>query len=369
MKRILILAACWLIFGLAGLSAQDFSFSYAPDPQFISPGQSFGSTFREDASGLIHGYWCRILYDSTQLAFNSAQEGSAFAGQPIFWDRVETDTLNVIHLVFILTGNAHIMGPATLFTINFTHLTGDYNEIVIDWIKIYNPEGGNDPFSGDWVLPVLAGGPYSFAKFKGWLQGPWFQGAMLTGQNSSLPLTSPYPADPATVAAIPTDVVDWVLLELRATPTGQPFFSKSLWLGSDGWLRTPGKPYLILAGVPPGPGYPVLRHRNHLAVMGAAPFQIASAGQAPVFDFSLAANLYGTGFAEPAPGICALVAGDADQNGAVGPSDRNNHWRLQTGQSGYLSADFNLDAYVSPSDRNDFWRANTGRVTSVPLPR
>ena len=45
------------------------------------------------------------------------------------------------------------------------------------------------------------------------------------GANVSIPLTSPYAADRQTVESIPTNAVDWVLVELRNTE-GVPVFSQ-----------------------------------------------------------------------------------------------------------------------------------------------
>lgn len=359
-----------LLLGLAGLGAQGIDISFNPNPQVITPGQSFSNTLRVDSASLVHGYSCRILYDSTRLSFVSAARGSLFNGQSIFWWRVETDTLNVLRITCIITESGFVTGPGDLLTLNFTHAQGEQNLVTMDWIKIYDLSGGYTLVTEVEPCLVISGASPSYAKLKCWLQGPWSAGAMLTGQNLLIPLTSPYPADPVTTQSIPADVVDWVLMELRSSPTGQPVLRRSLWLGADGFVRSPGAPYLVLMNTPPGPYHVVLRHRNHLAVMSAAAWQLSASGAPASIDLTTLASIYGGGgVTEVAPGVIALAAGDADGSGLIGPTDRNAHWRLQSGRSGYLSADFSLDGYCSPSDLNAFWRNNSGKGTAVPASR
>jgi hypothetical protein len=146
--------------------------------------------------------------------------------------------------------------------------------------------------------------------------------------------------------------------------------SKSAWLGSDGWLRLPDKPYLILMNSSPEPWYVVVRHRNHLAAMSSSAINFGSSGSPPILDLSDITSIYGGGgVKEVETGIVALASGDANQDGAVNPNDCNSYWRLQTGLSGYYSADFDLDGFVAPSDLNSMWRINTGLISMVPTSR
>lgn len=370
MKRLPTLLLLPLLLAFAGLSAQNIAISFNPNPQVITPGQSFANNLNVDSNSLVHGISCRILFDSTQLSFVSAARGSLFTGQSIFWWRVETDTLNVLRISCIISGNGYTMGPGNLLNLNFSHIQGEQNQVTMDWIKVYDLSGGYTLLTEVEPWLVLSGPSPAYAKLKCWLQGPYSEGAMLTGQNLLIPLTSPYPADPVTTESIPPDVVDWVLMELRSRPTGQPVLSKSLWLGADGYLRSPEAPFVLLMNTPPGPYYTVIRHRNHLAVMSSAAFQFSSGGSPALLEFTTLAGIYGGGgVAQVEPGVMALAAGDADLSGLIGPSDRNDHWRLQSGRSGYLSADFSLDGFCSPSDLNAFWRTNSGKGTAVPVSR
>ncbi|HNT52431.1 MAG TPA: hypothetical protein PKH19_03445, partial [Candidatus Syntrophosphaera sp.] len=245
-----------------------------------------------------------------------------------------------------------------------------FTQLTVDWMKIYDLSGGYSADIGHTPGDIIIGSQPAYARIKCWLQGPYANGAMQAALNDYIPLTSPYAADPVTVDAIPSDVVDWALMELRSSYNGQPVASRSLWLGAGGYLRSPGKPYVVMMNSSPGPYYVVIRHRNHLAVMSAAAFQFAASGLPPLLDLTDIASIYGNGgVAQLAPGVIGLIAGDADQSGSVLPSDRNQYWRVQAGLSGYLESDFDLDGTVLPSDRNMFWRVNSGLMTQVPPAR
>ncbi len=353
---------------LLAASCGAVSVSFGPDPQTLAPTQDLTAVLNLDTATLVHGYNLSIRYDPGILTFVSATHGSLFDGQSIFWWDVITDTVNVVNVACIITGQGYATGPGELLDLTFTANTGGLTQLEVDWIKIYDLSGGYVAGIDSSPLDVMIGDMPAYARIKCWLQGPYFQEAMQTALNQYIPLDSPYPEAPASVGDIPPDVVDWVLMELRATPSGAPLLSKSLWLGTDGYLRSPGISIVALPETPPGPYYVVLRHRNHLALMSLAAFGFSASGPPAELDLTDPANVYGQGgSALVEPGVAALIAGDADANGAVGPSDRNSHWRIQSGSSGYLSADFNLNGTVSPSDLNEFWRQNAGLATSVPF--
>lgn len=360
---LLILLSVWI-----GESS-GISVSFNPNPQVTPLNQNFTNILKVDNPVVLHGYSLSINYDSTKLNFVSASYGSLFSGQNIFWWRVITDTLNVIVIDCILTGQAHVDGPGNLLNLIFNPISGNFTQLSVRWIRLYDMSGGYfwdiERSPGD----IIIGNQAIYAKIKCWLEGPYSNELMQTNLTNILPLTSPYSADPITVDAIPADVVDWVLLELRSSATGQTIRSKSMWLTKDGYLQSPGISIVALLNAPPGAYYVVIRHRNHLAIMSANAFQFATTGTAPLLDLTNSANIYGTmsGVITVSPNNVAMIAGDADQNGAIGPSDRNTAWRNQVGLSGYLSADFNLDGSVFPSDLNRFWRVNSGRASMVPI--
>jgi hypothetical protein len=62
----------------------------------------------------------------------------------------------------------------------------------------------------------------------------------------------------------------------------------------------------------------------------------------------------------------SFFAGFAECNVNIKNFYKNDSWRVQVGQGGYLSADFNLNGQVQNDDKNDYWKANVGRGTQVP---
>ena len=110
--------------------------------------------------------------------------------------------------------------------------------------------------------------------------------------NSNIPLTSPYTEDARTVSSIPNDIVDWVLVELRETPDGEPIVSKSTFLHKDGRIvnddATSG---IIKLNALENDYYIVIKHRNHLAVMSKDKIAL-SRTTSTLYDFTNGSNKY-----------------------------------------------------------------------------
>jgi len=369
MKKYLSFLLIFILLVVLAVEISGISVSFNPNPQVTPLNQNFTNILRVDNPFVLHGYSLSIHYDSTKLNFVSASYGSLFNGQNIFWWRVITDTLNVIVIDCIITGQAHVDGPGNILNLIFNPISGNFTQLSVGWIRLYDMSGGYiwdvERSPGD----IIIGSQVIYAKIKCWLQGPYSDGLMQTNLANMLPLTSPYSADPVSVNSIPENVVDWVLLELRSSATGPPIRSKSMWLTKDGYIHTPGISIVALLNSSPGSYYVVLRHRNHLAIMSGSAVQFISTGTPPLLDLTNSSNIYGgmTGVITVSANNVAMIAGDADQNGSIGPSDRNGAWRNQVGLGGYLSADFNLDGSVFPSDLNNCWRVNSGRASMVPI--
>ena len=211
------------------------------------------------------------------------------------------------------------------------------------------------------------------AKCKILLQGPYDAelNEMNTGLNlaGDIPTISPYAEDHRQVASLPADIVDWVLLELRTSLTGETVASRSVFLHKDGRLiELDGLSEKIGLSASPGDYYLIVKHRNHLTAASAAPVSLSS-NTATQYDFTANQQQFYNSDAvqvDESPVRFALYAGDADSNGQVQNSDKNDFWRFQTGSSGYLSADFNVNGQVQNDDKNDLWKENVGKGTQVP---
>jgi hypothetical protein len=217
------------------------------------------------------------------------------------------------------------------------------------------------------------------ANLKVFLQGPFNVTSMKTTLDSLhlIPLTSDsaysgatYGYTIRTVASVPANVVDWILVELRSgTAAATKVFSTTGFLKTDGTIvDTNGVSQLIINSVAPGSYYIVIRHRNHLAIMSAAP--VALSGASALYDFTTAqTQAYGTNpmFALTG-GAFAMVAGDANSDGQVTSTDFNIYYpKFLSAVTGYDPCDWNLDGQITSSDFNaynpNFYNA---RSTQVP---
>ena len=219
---------------------------------------------------------------------------------------------------------------------------------------------------------VLLAGPYSAAT-----------GKMATTLNSTygaLPHTTPYRSDfsptavpvptlPSNFFSLNTDLVDWVQIELRVGPDKKnTILRKSAFVDSSGELRDLDASIGVSVPVKSGDYYLVVRHRNHLAVMSAAPISVGSnsslvdltRSESAVMPCVNTVTVYGPSdcLKQVSPGVFALFSGDVNQDGMIIDNDSNSsdqnviHDTVlggRTGSSyalGYTPGDLNLDWYT-----------------------
>jgi len=208
------------------------------------------------------------------------------------------------------------------------------------------------------------------ARFAVMLEGPYQAGSgtMSTAlaAGGSIPLTSPYAADPRTVTAIPSAAVDWVLLQLQTATNGGVITAQSAFLGREGFLLSDDGSTGVVAHARSGSYYLVLRHRNHLSVMSAEPVGFTN----DVVEYSFisgAGQFYGgsSGAVEVAGGVWGMAAGDGDGDGEILDADSLVH-SSQTNLTDYRRSDFNLDGAVSAEDLTGYWSVRQGMRTMLP---
>jgi len=214
------------------------------------------------------------------------------------------------------------------------------------------------------------------------LEGPFNGNNMNTDLFNSgfIPLSQPYNTAPwnyegtESVAAIPgSNIVDWLLLELRDAPNAssattatlvgqQAVFlnNEGLVVGLDGFSNP------AFAYSPVNQIFVVLKHRNHIGILTANP--LMATGGVYTYDFTdNINNAFGGIHAqkEIATGVWGMMAGDADGNSQVDNNDKNELWIIQNGTAGYLDADYNMTGTIDSLDA-DIWNNNTGKGTQVP---
>ena len=197
--------------------------------------------------------------------------------------------------------------------------------------------------------------------------------SMNTSLNSSglIPLSQPYNTVPwsyagtESVASIPADVVDWILVELR-TGTGPEtkVATRAGFLKTDGNISDlDGTNLLAFPGLSGGNYYVVIRHRNHLPVMSSTPIAINSSSSG--WGLTNQSAVYGTNaLIDLGSGNFGMIAGDATGDGQVNVEDRNATWNNKN-LTGYRLDDVSLDGQVNVEDRNITWN-NKNLSTQIP---
>jgi hypothetical protein len=217
------------------------------------------------------------------------------------------------------------------------------------------------------------------------LEGPFNGTDMNTGINSILPLNQPYSGLPwnyggtETVGSIPnTDIVDWVLVELRETAggasaatSGTMVAQSACFILKDGKLvGLDGTNKAIFSLIVSDSLYVVIYHRNHLGVMSANALTHSYTGGFNVYSYNFTdgqSKAYNNGQKALTGGKFGLYAGDYDGNGDINLSDVLDIWVPEFGAPfGYNAADANLDGQVDLSDLLDFWVNNFGTITQIP---
>jgi hypothetical protein len=171
---------------------------------------------------------------------------------------------------------------------------------------------------------------------------------MTTSLLNNLPYAAPYAEDPVGASEIPSNVTDWILVQVRFGLTSTPVFARSAFLQYDGQISTDnGASQMVIEVSPGSTNYLMISHRNHLSAMSAQP--IVFTNQTLQYSFTTGSGQYygGTNAAvQLEPGVWGLIAGDADGDGKITAVDKGI-CEQQVGQSGYLAGDFNLDGVVT----------------------
>ncbi len=190
-----------------------------------------------------------------------------------------------------------------------------------------------------------------------------------------LPINQPYDVAPwnhqesagagLTLADIPSNSVDWVLVSLRnmVNPSTEILKTAGILL-SDGSIFFPNNQI-----VPDGSYRIVVEHRNHMGAMSAV--KVVLTNNTLSYDFT-AQNSYTNGIStgqKNIGGTRVLVAGDADQSD-VGSFDINGvdkiPWNIENGNFNlYAIPDLDLNGDVNGNDII-LWDQNSGLFSAVP---
>jgi hypothetical protein len=243
---------------------------------------------------------------------------------------------------------------------------------------IYNMSDHLPVISKFIIQPNIAQQNYELS-LKVFLEGPYNGSEMSAGINPVLPLTDPYAGAPwystgsePVVTIQNSDIVDWVLVELRDAPdavsagSGTIISRQTGFLLRDGTIKgLDGLSNLQFNNSIINQLFLVIWHRNHLGVMSAYPLSLT--GNVYNYDFTTGTDkAYLNGQKQLAPGIWGMIAGDCDANGVVTENDKSLIWKNQVCRSGYLSGDFNFDREVDNPDKNELLIINYLSHSNIP---
>jgi len=215
-----------------------------------------------------------------------------------------------------------------------------------------------------------------------YLEGP-FSGTEMNAElnvSGAIPLIQPYNAEPwnyagtESVPAIPnSDVVDWVLVELRdatdaasATSTSRIARQAAFLLKDGTVVGLDGSSVLQFSNSISQQLFVIVWHRNHLGVLSAN--ALTQNAGVYSYDFSSAVTqAYNAdlGYKLIGSGIYGMAGGDENADGNVDFTDIPA-WKSNAGTTGYKSADFNLNNQVDNNDKNDIWVTNGSLSSQVP---
>jgi len=253
---------------------------------------------------------------------------------------------------------------------------------VTNGTTFYIQVGGFSTHSGEGNLSIQVNSTIVL-DIKVFLEGAFNGLDLNTYLTTNIPLLQPYNIAPwfyngdESVSSIPSaNIVDWVLVELRDAPgdassaSCETEISKraGFILNNGDIVDLDGTSELQFSNIEYNNNlYCLIWHRNHLGILSNNTL-IEIDGKYG-YDFTTSMNMtYGGAMAvkELEPGIFGMVGGDADASGLIDLSDRANVWHLQSGESGYLMSDINLDVQVNNIDKNELLYLNNGFTCQVP---
>ncbi len=171
-------------------------------------------------------------------------------------------------------------------------------------------------------------------------------------------LNQPYQAAPYNYAgtealtSIPSDMVDWILIELRDADYNV-LQSKACWLRSDGMVMdVAGTAGATFNSLDANAAYHlIVRHRNHIDIATANPLAVNNTSPYDLSDPSMV--LEGANQLNTVGTVQAMITGDMDGDGVITVGDYNDVYLIESSLvSRYIWGDLNMDSNVTVADFN-----------------
>ncbi len=265
--------------------------------------------------------------------------------------------------------------------------------VIVDQYSGFDATLGNDTFDGahpnatgeekmaqkwfDAIKSVLGNG--FGLNIKTYLEGPYNQDEMNTSLIANIPFHQPFDVAPwnypgtESITSLPSsNIVDWVLVELRDAPNASSasestsIYRKAAFLLADGSIvDLDGNSNLGFNISITNQLYIVIYHQNHLPILSAS--ALIENNGIYGYDFTTANNkAFNSSQTDLGDGNFGMIAGDCNGDAIVDLNDISSTWNTQAGLKGYNRADMNLDSNVDNSDKNIFWDRNNGQSSILP---
>jgi hypothetical protein len=366
LKKIYLLPLLLIFF--AGYSNAQQNLIY-PDPPvyYKSVGDTAFVVFKISNGANVHSSSTLIKFNNSLVKYLGAVNGTFYPGGSFFGQQPSSAYVkDSVIIDNAILGQSTVSGNGIMYTLKFKALANGVCPVTVKYFEVRNP--GNDEVASSFQSGTIIIGGVT-ANLKVYLQGPYNTSTNLMNNvlNTSLliPTAQPYNVSPWNYAGTESvttsffagnnNIADWVLLELRTgTGSGTIIAKKAALLKTDGRVcdcRDVNSP-VIFEGISAGNYFVVVRHRNHLGVMSAAPVAIGQ--QSQLYDFSTGTTQYYGGDAyKISNNIYAMYSGDVNADGYVTGTDYNILTvDLSNGVSGYVMTDLNFDTYVTGTDYN-----------------
>jgi len=319
---------------------------------------------------------------STDLITGKKVLGGVVQGDPVdmFFAMELEDLFAYTWLSITNNGSGTVPGSQSV------NVTVHFDATGLD-LGIYTGEvvvNSNDPDNPQVIVPctleVIGGITVDLTVF---LEGPFAGSDMTTYLNmyGYIPLTQPYNTTPwnyygtESVASIPnSDVIDWVLVELRETPgdassatSGMIIDRQAGFILKDGTIVGIDGISILEFDVEVTENlFAVIYHRNHLGILSANPLPLS--GGAYIYNFTTGEGQVNGGYnahKQLEPGIWGMIGGDGNADGEINNLDKNDIWNQQRGNTGYYAGDFDMNGQVENVDKSGTWKPNAGKGSKV----
>lgn len=354
-----------------GTISIDLSLANIIAPNSMVNGRAFAASIELAITNAVGQPLSAVRVDSARVRF-----GSEFGNAQNSWNisRFQSTTLNrgIVNIGYMHTnGDFNLSGRKAVLDVyiededSFPSIDSVLLAININYGAILN---GNQILPmGQYAAAIVPEGNSTLVRAKALLQGPYnvqtqYMSTTLRTANL-LPTAQPYNRAPwnyagvenvASTDNIPTDVVDWVLLEIRNSDGSAIVEQKAAFLLKDGRIvdaygfSTDGVRFRHLQN---GVAYRlIVRHRNHLAIMSAP---ITVSGGVCEYDFTLMATQAVDGKQVAlGNGQYGMYAGDFNGNGVISVSDNARYIYQASTLNQYIDSDCNFDRMVSVKDMN-----------------